>query len=135
MGKAEPRDTEYGIDPYLLKKVNLVLEEARAKGIDLRVVEGFRSLEKQQEYYNKGKTNKGGVITNALPGLSFHNYGWAIDVCEYKNGKPYWISKHWQEIGSIGKKHELVWGGDWTILVYRPHFQLSLTDILTHSII
>jgi hypothetical protein len=34
----------------------------------------------------------------------------------------------------IGKKHGLVWGGDWTRLVDKPHLQLSLFDILKITI-
>jgi hypothetical protein len=30
----------------------------------------------------------------------------------------------------MGKKHGLVWGGDWKSLVDKPHFQLSLKDIM-----
>ena len=45
-----------------------------------------------------GRITKGAIITNASPGLSFHNYGWAVDVCEYRNGKLYC-----NEIGEIEK--------------------------------
>jgi len=128
-------DTEYGVHPILLEKVKLIIAEAKSKGIDLRVVSGFRDSAKQQMLYNKGRTTKGGIVTNAPPGLSYHNYGWAVDVCEFRNGKPYWKSKHWKEIGRIGKKHGLVWGGDWTRLVDRPHLQLTIFDILTKVII
>jgi len=127
---SEKYDNKYGIHPYLLHKVKLVLNEAKQKGIDLRVVSGFRNRKKQQSLYDQGRTTKGYIVTNAAPGLSYHNYGWAVDVCEYKNGKPYWKSKQWKEIGAIGKKHDLVWGGDWTRLVDKPHLQLSLFDIL-----
>jgi len=122
--------TAYGIHPILDKKISAVLREARAEGIDLRIVSGYRSFSHQQALFNKGRTTKGGKVTNAVPGLSYHNYGWAVDVCEYKNGKPYWKSKHWNRIGEIGKEHGLVWGGDWTRLVDRPHLQLSTNDII-----
>ena len=131
---SERYDNKYGIHPYLLHKVNLALNEAKQKGIDLRVVSGFRDRKKQQALYSQGRTTKGPIVTNAPPGLSYHNYGWAVDVCEYRNGKPYWKSKHWNEIGAIGKKHGLVWGGDWTRLVDKPHLQLSLFDILKISL-
>ena len=127
---SEKYNNKYGIHPYLLHKVELVIKEANQKGIDLRVVSGFRGLKKQQALYDQGRTTKGNIVTNAPPGLSYHNHGWAVDVCEYKNGKPYWKSKHWKEIGAIGKKHGLFWGGDWTRLVDKPHLQLSLFDIL-----
>jgi len=130
----KPYPTKNGVHPFLAKKIALVIKDARAKSIDLRVVQGFRTMATQQKYFNKGRSTKGGKITNAPPGFSYHNYGFAVDVCEYKNGKPYWKSKRWQEIGAIGKSHGLVWGGDWTRLVDRPHFQLSFSDILAHAI-
>jgi len=130
----KPYPTKNGVHPFLAKKVALVIKDARAKGIDLRVTEGFRSMETQLKYYQKGRSKKGNKITNAPPGFSFHNYGFAVDVCEYRNGKPYWKSNRWQEIGTIGKSHGLVWGGDWTRLVDKPHFQLSMSDIISHTI-
>ena len=134
LGETQTFSNEYGIHPYLLKKVNLVLKEAKSKGIDLRVTAGNRSIATQEKYYNQGRTTKGAIITNAPPGLSYHNYGWAVDVVEYTNGKPNWKSKRWNEIGAIGKKHGLVWGGDWTRFVDKPHMQLSFGDILTHCL-
>ncbi|RUA24331.1 MAG: hypothetical protein DSY76_08060 [Bacteroidetes bacterium] len=132
--RTKPYPTKNGVHPFLQKKVDLVIKDARAKGIDLRVVQGFRSMETQLKFYRQGRSSKGKIITNAPPGLSYHNYGWAVDVCEYKNGKPYWKSKRWNEIGEIGKSHGLVWGGDWKRLVDKPHLQLSISDIITHCL-
>ena len=132
--KSQAYDSKYGIHPFLLTKVEMVIAEAQANGIDLRVVRGFRDLETQRKYYAQGRTEPGPKITNAPPGLSYHNYGWAVDVCEYTNGQPNWKSKHWQKIGEIGKKYGLIWGGDWKRLVDKPHLQLSVNDILTHCI-
>jgi len=127
---SEKYNNKYGIHPYLLHKVDFIIREANQKGINLRVVSGFRSLEKQQILYDQGRITKGSIVTYAPPGLSYHNHGWAVDVCEYKNGKLYWESKQWKEIGKIGKENGLVWGGDWTRFVDKPHLQLSWYDIL-----
>jgi len=43
------------------------------------IYEGFRSNERQDELYAQGRTTEGRIVTNALPGQSFHNYGRAID--------------------------------------------------------
>jgi hypothetical protein len=134
-GQALPYETPNGVHPYLQAKVDSLIKDARSNGIDLRVVRGYRSVETQLEYYNQGRTTPGAIITYAPPGFSYHNYGLAVDVCEYVNGKPNWHSKHWDEIGRIGKKHGLVWGGDWKLLVDRPHFQLSKKDILLHCLL
>ena len=122
-------DTKYGIHPILDKKLKIILKEAKSKGIDLRVIEGYRTLEKQKYYFSKGRTIGGNIVTNAPPGLSLHNYGWAVDVCPYKNGKPYWKSSRWKEIGAMVKKQGLIWGGDWKRLKDVPHIQLTTSDI------
>ncbi|AZQ64912.1 hypothetical protein EI427_22050 [Flammeovirga pectinis] len=134
VNRTKPYPTKNGVHPILAAKVTKVLTAAHKKGIDLRVVRGFRSFEEQEKLFNQGRTTKGGIVTNAIPGLSYHNYGWAVDVCEYRNGQPYWSSKKWDEIGSFGKNQGLVWGGDWTNFVDRPHLQLSIQDILTEVI-
>ena len=122
-------ETKYGIHPILDKKLRIIIKEANSKGIDLRVIEGYRSLEKQKYYFSKGRIIDGNIVTNALPGLSLHNYGWAVDVCPYKNGKPYWKSSRWKEIGAMAKKQGLIWGGDWKRLKDVPHLQLKRSDI------
>ena len=134
IGKDQPYNNKYGIHPYLLQKIEQVIDEAKSKGIDLRVVRGYRSLEEQQRLYDQGRITEGGIVTYAPPGLSYHNYGWAVDVCEYKGGKPDWHSQRWDEIGEIGKEHGLIWGGDWKRLVDKPHLQLSFHDILNHGV-
>jgi hypothetical protein len=129
-----PYETQNGIHPFLQSVMDSVIQEACRQGIDLRVVRGYRSPETQLKYYNQGRVTPGAIITFAPPGFSYHNYGLAVDVCEFKNGKPDWNSKRWDEIGQIGKKYGLVWGGDWKRLVDKPHFQLSRKDILLHCL-
>jgi len=132
--QALPYETQNGVHPYLQAKIDSVISDARSNDIDLRVIRGFRSIETQLKYYGQGRITPGAIITYAPPGFSYHNYGMAVDVCEFKNGKPNWNSKHWDEIGRLGKKHGLVWGGNWKRLVDKPHFQLSKKDILLHCL-
>ncbi len=126
-------DNTYGIHPLLFKKIEQVKVELREKGIDIRVTQGHRDLVQQNLLYEQGRSTSGPVVTNAKPGLSYHNYGWAVDVVVYKNGKPHWDSRHWAYIGEIGKSKGLIWGGDWKGFPDRPHFQLKVTDILPWS--
>lgn len=131
----EPYDNKYKTHPYLLAKVVIIVADAKSKGIDLRVVQGYRSSDFQQKLYNQGRTTSGSIVTYSPAGMSYHNYGWAVDVCEYTNGQINWDSKHWKEIGEIGKKQGLVWGGDWRKFVDKPHMQLSIYDIILHCIL
>ncbi|MBB3699898.1 M15 family metallopeptidase [Flammeovirga yaeyamensis] len=121
--------TTKGIDPKLDVKIKAVLAQLHKEGINAKVISGYRSLEKQKDIYAQGRTKAGGIISNAIPGLSFHNYGWAVDIAVYENGKPNWNTKHWDRIGEVGKQHGLVWGGEFRSIVDKPHLQLSLSDI------
>lgn len=61
-------------------------------GLSGQIVSGYRTLQQQAEEYAKGRTPQevanhvsktigvGGVVTNAPPGYSAHNYGLAVDV-------------------------------------------------------
>jgi LAS superfamily LD-carboxypeptidase LdcB len=40
---------------------------------------GFRSFDRQEALYKSGRFNTGPILTKALPGESFHNYGLASD--------------------------------------------------------
>ena len=89
-------------------------------GYTLRIVSGYRSFAVQANLKDEDKRN-------AKPGYSMHNYGLAIDVHIYKNGKLYadktktpsgisieerkqlWINTG---IVSIAKSLGLTWGGD-----------------------
>lgn len=48
-------------------------------GVKVYIYEGFRTHERQQELYNQGRLTKGRIVTNAMPGQSFHQYGRAFD--------------------------------------------------------
>lgn len=92
-------------------------------GLELRVTEGLRTYKKQLELYNQ--TNK---VTDALPGLSFHNYGMAVDCC-FAGDDPY-LSKRsdqaqkWQIFGRCVEDAGLRWGGRFKI-IDQPHVEIS----------
>jgi peptidoglycan L-alanyl-D-glutamate endopeptidase CwlK len=91
----------------------------------------LRTFAEQDKLYAQGRTEKGAKITNAKGGLSYHNYGLALDIViidgksvSYdvkkdfdKDGKADWI-----EIVSIFKQYGWEWGGDWKFYD-APHFQ------------
>jgi hypothetical protein len=64
-------------------------------------ISGFRSLDEQRILYAKGRTVKGQIVTNAAPGLSFHNYGLASDWAYFERGRRYIAlpadAPRWQE--------------------------------------
>ena len=114
--------------------VTKFINEVESKlGIRLRITQGYRSVATQNALYAQGRTAPGKIVTNARGGFSYHNYGLAIDVVEIRdNGSINW-SPDWDAIGTVGISNGFEWGGNWTTIVDRPHFQmifgLSINDL------
>lgn len=92
-------------------------------GIDLRITDGFRSVADQDKIYAKGRTAPGGIVTYARGGFSNHNFGLAVDVVPFENGKLNWNTKYYPLIGLIGESRGLEWGHRWIKIDDKPHFQ------------
>ena len=116
--------SKHQLKPLVKRNAQEIVKEMKELGHPVRIVEGYRSMEKQAGYYNQGRTTPGNIITNAKPGQSFHNYGVAVDFVFRKEG--YNASKElWETLGTVGKKHGFEWGGDWSGFVDRPHMQYT----------
>lgn len=93
-------------------------EAAKADGIDLNIVSGFRAISRQKSIFPK--KFKPGIVPSderfisrlkesAPPGFSEHHTGYAIDICSVeesdfeKGGRYYkvgvWLKKHAKEFG------------------------------------
>jgi|SRR6186713_3103368 len=104
------------------------IEEAEAElNITLRVVQGLRTIKEQNDMYAKGRTTPGPKVTNAKGGSSYHNYGLAIDLAELKDGKINWDFQY-ELLLPFAKKYNLVWGGSFTTIIDRPHFELTFNN-------
>jgi len=66
----------------LVSSVVKAVSYANAKNprYEIRVIEAYRTLERQNYLYSKGRTKDGSVVTHAQGGESYHNYGAAIDI-------------------------------------------------------
>ncbi|MCL2638146.1 MAG: M15 family metallopeptidase [Oscillospiraceae bacterium] len=98
---------------------------AQKQDINLRITDGFRSIEEQNILYEQGRTTPGAIVTNGRGGQSYHNFGLALDVVEMKDGVPLWEETDWDKVGALGKQFGFEWGGDWASFVDRPHFEMS----------
>ena len=105
---------------------NFINEVDQSLGIKLRVIQGFRTFAEQDDLYAQGRTTSGNKVTNAKGGQSNHNFGLAIDVAELKNGNIDWNEQETvlPQIAPIGKKWGFKWGGDWTSIKDKPHFEM-----------
>ncbi len=98
------------------------LSECQTAGHSLIITCGYRPMAEQDALYAQGRTKPGKIVTYARGGQSWHNYGLAIDVVFVKDGKAWWDGP-WEAIGSIGEDLGMTWGGRFTRLPDRPHFE------------
>jgi peptidoglycan LD-endopeptidase CwlK len=124
---ADPRGmlASQDVNPQLADRATAVLERARREGMDMRVVDGFRSVAAQDTLYAQGRTAPGNIVTNARGGSSWHNYGLAADIAfNNANGQPAWPENgNWTRYGEIAVDQGLEWGGNWQGLQDRPHVE------------
>lgn len=119
------------LHPLIRARVREFINAADNVGIKLRVTQATRTFAEQQKIYNQGRTEPGDIVTNAQAGQSYHNYGLAFDVVEMVNGEPIWNSTNWEKIGELGKKFGFQWGGDFTSIKDKPHFQKTFGNSIT----
>ena len=109
------------LHPYFRDKISVLMANCKAKGIDLAIVESYRTHAKQSEYYKMGKK-----YTRSAGGKSKHQYGLAVDVVPMINGEPQWDNVGlWKKVGVEGEKLGLRWGGRWKSPYDPAHFEWS----------
>lgn len=119
-------DNLKNVDERLVRICNELI-----KRVDFTVIEGFRSLERQKELYDKGFSKIDGISKKGK-----HNYSpsLAIDIIPFKKGhNPFDGSKESdimfdnlaKEFKQVAKELgiNIAWGGDWKF-IDKPHFQI-----------
>ena len=110
---------------------------AKNNGYEYRAISGNRTFAEQQALYNQGRTTAGKIVTNAQQGFSNHNYGIAVDMGVFKNGKyldvtePSVAINFHRHAAQLAKKYGLEWGGDWMTFKDYPHFQYNTGKTIT----
>lgn len=116
------------LDPYVATLARRFLDLAEQNGIDVRVISAFRSWDDQDALYAQGRTQPGNIVTDAMGGDSYHNWGLAFDAVPVRNGQVAWDdTATFNRLGELGQQAGLEWGGNWTTyavaLVDLPHYQ------------
>lgn len=119
-------DNLKNVDKRLVRICNELIRR-----VDYTVIEGFRTLERQKELYDKGFSKIDGITKKGK-----HNYSpsLAIDIIPYKRGhNPFDGSKESdimfdnlaKEFKQVAKELgiNITWGGDWKF-IDKPHFQI-----------
>jgi hypothetical protein len=109
------------LHPYFRDKIIELIAICKSKGIELAVVETYRTVAKQNEYKNLGK-----IYTRSSGGRSKHQYGLAVDVVPVIDSVPSWHNEVvWRKVGVVGEKLGLRWGGRWRHPYDPGHFEWS----------
>jgi peptidoglycan L-alanyl-D-glutamate endopeptidase CwlK len=118
-----------GLDERLIKILNIAIKETNQ---DFSVIEGVRTAERQHQLYLEGQSELDGYNKKSM-----HQFGKAVDIAPYKNGKLIWGIEEdpaaWLEIGRAMLRAArltgvcLEWGLTYNIGngVDAPHFQIK----------
>ena len=89
---------------------------AKAHGYEYKAISGNRTWEEQAKIYAQGRSAPGKIVTNAKPGYSNHNYGIAVDMGVFKDGKyldssnPSEAEAFHKKAATIAEKYNIEWG-------------------------
>lgn len=110
----------------------------------VRITQGLRTFQEQEQLYAIGRTKPGKKVTNAKAGQSIHNYGLAVDICLIIDGKTAswdtakdWDNDKiadWYECVKIFAKYGWEWGGNWKTFKDLPHFEKKSIKTKTSEI-
>lgn len=142
------------LEPELKAKALEFLDRCRSKGADILIYCTLRTPHEQARLFRQSRSfndimlraeslalynprmgeilfevgaQHGRRVTNAGPGQSLHNYGFAFDCVPLLGGKAMWNSyfKDWQIVGEIAQELDLEWAGNWTYGREYPHVQIA----------
>jgi len=107
------------LHPIFRDRIMALIKACKSRGIELAVVETYRTPAKQHEYKTMGKH-----YTSSGAGKSKHQYGLAIDVVPMINNTAVWDNTAlWRKIGLVGEKLGMRWGGRWKKPYDPGHFE------------
>lgn len=122
--------------PYFTMRSPMEQASLWKQGRNLAVIEQkIMNLEFQGAFYiasclKKAPAQKGNIVTNAIPGLSWHQYGEAVDCYWNTDGKANWSvtqkinnQNGYYVYAEEAEKLDLTAGGLWTMADW-PHVQL-----------
>ena len=120
--------------PDVRRRAFEIREEVHAAtGYWVRVTRGYSSFAEQKALYDQGRTTPGKIVTNAKPGMSFHNFGLAVDFA-FVGMDPYLETMAkmrgeakadavWERVAQIVEKNGLVSGRRFKSRPDSPHAQ------------
>jgi peptidoglycan L-alanyl-D-glutamate endopeptidase CwlK len=113
--------SKWKLTPSCERKAFQFLILCKADGYDIKITQGRRTQQYQDELYAQGRTTPGKIVTNTRN--SNHLTGNAFDI-SFVGKIPYPDNFDWSIIGAIGKILSLKWGGDFKSFKDVLHFEL-----------
>ena len=124
------------LHPSVRDEVARLIAEANTKlknNMQVRIVQGLRTIAEQDALYAQGRTKPGKKVTNAKGGSSIHNYGLAIDFALLIDGTAIsWDTAKdfdgdktadWLEVVTVFLRAGWSWGGNWRTFKDFPHLE------------
>lgn len=109
------------LHPYFRDKIAELMSICKSEGIDLAIVESYRTPAKQAQYFAMGRK-----YTSTPGGKSKHQYGLAVDLVPIVDSVAVWNNRRlWRKIGLAGERLGLRWGGRWHVTYDPGHFEWS----------
>ncbi|PHV72197.1 hypothetical protein CS063_01610 [Sporanaerobium hydrogeniformans] len=114
------------LHPKVRELAEKLLVEAKKQGLDAKIIDTYRSPERQDFLYAQGRTKPGAIVTNARgkDKSSYHNWRLAFDCIQNSKTDPY-NAAFLAKLGKIGQSLGLEWGGGWSSFKDAPHFQYT----------
>jgi peptidoglycan L-alanyl-D-glutamate endopeptidase CwlK len=120
------------LHPAAQRLARRFMTDLESAGYDkqVKIIQSSRTFLQQDALYALGRTKPGQKVTNARGGQSNHNFAIAWDIGifdgpEYLDGDTSAELAEYDKVAEIVNLDGLVWGGNWTSLRDRPHYQLD----------
>lgn len=113
-----------GVHPYLVEVMERALEESP---LEFSITEGVRSLDRQRELFNSGKSRT--MKSKHL--IQKDGYSHAVDIAVIIDGDVDWTFSNYKRVADVVKivaqeqDVNIIWGGDWVSFRDGPHFQIE----------
>lgn len=92
------------LEPNTRRRVEAILDQAKAQGIECMVWETYRSAQRQEFLFAEGTTK--------LKRVGVHHFGLAADIVKRVNGAPSWLGD-FSFLKKLAYANGLVSGQDW----------------------
>lgn len=114
------------LHPKVKELAQQLLAKAKEQGLNIKIIDTYRSVARQDFLYASGRTRPGSIITNARGTAmsSYHQWRLAFDVIN-NDPKDLYNNTVLNKVGAIGQSLGLEWGGSWTTFIDKPHFQFT----------